>query len=388
MGARDHGVADLCQATAHAYPAKSGRAAGPSTHTPSPVAMSSDDSDVGDAVGAHAHGENGATQQPGGLRTDGAESPSPAELARVNKQLLGMVEKLSRENQQLRRQLRVVESKVSGGFGVIGNRIGGLEKSLVAITSAATAGLLGNVAPRALGAAPPPPPLADAPAVTRAAPPRAAPRRPSLVGTLAPSRSAPPPPSANGGSPARRTLPPRMAPPARPNGFGGASGAGAGAGAGADAVRAGRAMSLPGGGSSPRSADSGDSAGGGAMASRLRGVVARKSSVSTVQAKRRSSVTAFALGKISEDDLLQDVGDAGPGVEVGESSLGLTGPKAKIWCGSWNVGAKEPFSGTQVRVPCECYRCNAVHGAAWCAGGDRACARATPEHTLTGRARG
>ena len=315
--------------------------------------MSSDsgESEVGETVGGVAGGQDGATQQPGGLKTDGAETLSPAELARVNKQLLGMVEKLSRENQQLRRQLRVVESKVSGGFGTIGSRIGGLEKSLVAITSAATAGLLGNVAPRSAGG-PPPPPESSAP---RAAPARAAPRRPSLVGTLAPSRSAPPPPppppGANGSSPARRTMPPRVgAAPARPNGFGAASGAGAGAGAGAGSTRTGRAASMPNGGSSPRSADSGDGAGGGAIASRRRGVVARQSSGSTVQAKRRSSVTAFALGKISEDDLLQDVADSSSMTDAVDPSLGLTGPKAKIWCGTWNVGAKEPFSGTQVRV--------------------------------------
>ena len=267
---------------------------------------------------AMSDSDSGFSDEPSGLQVNGGGKEdvvdgdgaagdvvevSTAAVMRQNAELLRQVEQLSRENQTLRRQLRVVESKVSGGFAGLGTRIGGLEKSLVAITSAATAGLLNG------GGRPPA---------------RAPPRRLSITpGQTPPSRSAPAPPGR-----ARRSMTPRIP--------GGAGGAGAGAGGGAAA-----AADLRGGDDSQASG----------LETRLRGVVARKSSASSVQAKRRSSVTAFALGKISEGDLLDDAASADASA-ANDSALGFSGPKAKIWCGTWNVGAKEPFSGSQVRARC------------------------------------
>lgn len=84
----------------------------------------------------------------------------------------------------------------------------------------------------------------------------------------------------------------------------------------------------------------------GGLSSRLQGVVARKSSVVGSRAKRRSSMTALALGRITEQDLDLDESESVDSSVAG-GPVEWDGPTAKIWCGSWNVGAKEPFSGTQ-----------------------------------------
>lgn len=79
--------------------------------------------------------------------------------------------------------------------------------------------------------------------------------------------------------------------------------------------------------------------------------------VSTAAAarRRRTSLAGIgSLGNIFEGGAVGfGAGGAGGGAgadddtaEVASDALGeLTGPRVKIWTGSWNVGAKEPFEG-------------------------------------------